>query len=482
MLMTFESQKSQSKDASSEIRSPITLGGVLILAHSWPPDANVGAVRPVYLARQLARLGWQPIIITVREHYYELQNPAGVAGTDSALVIRTRCLPNPRKGYLWIKDQLAKIRRLANNLPATLTDEKVPPNGGYGLTPPGSSPLKRTLLSLLYTPDEFLGWFPFAIYASLRAIARYQPKCMVTTGPPFTSHLVGLTLKGICGTKWIADFRDPWSWREGLSADIVSTTSERINLALERKVLRSADRVVCVTSTTTDRYRELYPDVSDNKWVTITNGYDLDEFATLGSVEKPDRFTVSYVGSFDFSRTPLLLLRAIGELVLEGKLDRHNITVRFVGPCYHAGGRSVADLIAENGLNGIAEIVGFVPRPEALRETLRANVLVLLGGTQRLSIAAKVYEYIAAGKPILAITEEGATAEIIRRVGQGQVVAPDNVEGAKEAIAFWYGQFLQEQEAAIQKPPSHSSARDEYSWDRLGVRYASLLVDCCKDR
>ncbi len=480
--MTFK-LPSQARHISSQIRDSITLRSVLILAHSWPPDANVGAVRPVYLARQLARLGWQPIIVTVREHYYELQNPAGVAGTDSALVIRTRCLPNPRQGYLWVKNLLAKIRRLAINPPVAQAD-KIPSNERHDLARPVSGPLKRALLSLFYTPDEFLGWFPFALYASLRVVTRYRPECVISTGPPFTSHLVGLVLKKIRGTKWIVDFRDPWSWREGLPADIISTTSDRINLALEKRVMQSADRIVCVTPIITDRYRELYPDVGDDKWATITNGYDLDEFAALGSVEQPDVFTLSYVGCFDYSRTPLVLLRAVAELIAEGRIERQNIAVRFVGPSQHAGGRSVAELIAESGLNGVVEIVGFVPRPEALRETLRSSMLVLLGGagTDRHSIPAKVYEYIAAGKPILAIIEEGVTADLIRRVGLGRVVAPDDGDGAKDAITSWYREFLQKEEVSTRQLPNYPSARDEYSWDRLGARYSSLLDDCCKDR
>mgnify|MGYP001568347155 CR=1 FL=1 len=139
-------------------------------------------------------------------------------------------------------------------------------------------------------------------------------------------------------------------------------------------------------------------------------------------------------------------------------------------------------MIAENGLNGIAEIIGFVPRSEALKEILRADVLVLLGGTQRLSIAAKVYEYMAGRKPILAITEDGATAELIRRVGGGRVVAPNDLKGAKDAIASWYEGYLQEGQAWATQPLQDPGIADEYSWDRLGERYAAVLEECSADK
>ncbi len=343
-------------------------------------------------------------------------------------------------------------------------------------------PLTRIILSLLHTPDEFQGWFPFALVASLRAVARYRPQCVISTGPPFTSHLVASALKGLCGVHWVADFRDPWSWREGLPAEIASAVSDRINRFFEKIVMQRADRVVCVTPSMTARYRQLYPGLPAKKWLTITNGYDLAEFAELGPVEKPDCFTISYVGGFDFARTPLLLLRAVGELIAEGRLDRRRVTLRFVGPCQYAGDRSVAQMISEHGLNGIAELIGFVPRPEAMKEILRASVLVLLGGTQRLSIAAKVYEYLASGVPILAIVEEGDTAEIIRRVGAGRVVAPNDILGAKDMIASWYERYLQEGQVGTAHQPQDPRITEDYSWDTLGARYSAVLEECRENK
>jgi glycosyltransferase involved in cell wall biosynthesis len=459
------------------------LRSVLILAHSWPPDANVGAVRPVYLTRQLARLGWQPIVVTVQERYYEFQNTSGVAGTDSAIVIRTRCLPNPRQGYLWFKNLVTWRRRRQPDFASSsvrAVETSSPEIQGASVSVLGK--LKRTILSLLYTPDEFQGWFPFALITSLRAVARHRPECVISTGPPFTPHLVAMALKRICGTHWVADFRDPWSWREGYPAEMRSAVSDRINSRLEQMVMRRADRIVCVSPAMTDRYRELYPNLPINKWLTITNGYDLDEFARLGPLDKPERFTISYVGSFDFSRTPLIVLRAVGELIAEGKLDTHRVMIRFVGPCQYAGDKSVAKMIADNGLDGIAEIIGFVPRPEALKEIIRANVVVLLGGTQRRLVAAKVFEYMASRNPILAITEEGATAEIVRRVGAGRVVSPNDLEGAKEAIASWYERYLQDGQLGHSCWPQNPGIANEYSWEKLGARYAALLEECCEDK
>ena len=413
---------------------------VLILAHSWPPDANVGAVRPVYLARQLAQHGWTPLVITVKEHHYDLLNTAGISGADSAVVIRTRSIPNPRHFYIWLKKKLGRRFLTSANNPELNT------SGGKGNAPiehpKGRNTLKRILVSLLYTPDEFLGWYPFALFASFRAIRRHRPICIISTAPPFTSHLVAKTISTIFRIPWIADYRDPWSWREGLSPDMSSPVADTINRWLEKSVLQKADRIVCVTPTTSDKYKSLNPNICSNKWVTITNGYDLDEFKKLEPVITDNIFTISYVGTFDFSRSPHLFLKAIGELISEGKVDRNIIRIRFVGPCHMAGDVSVDQMISENHLEGLVRVVGFVPRTDALREIIRADMLLLLGGTQRLSIAAKVYEYIASQNPILAITEDGDTAKIIRNLPMSFVINPTNLDGAKQAIVSCYEGFL----------------------------------------
>ena len=451
---------------------------ILLLAYSWPPDVSVGAVRPVYLTRQFVRLGWHTIVVTVRERYYERLNTSGVMGADSAFVIRTHCLPHPRYAYLWAKNFLTLLFRRVPPPAADVKTDKISTLDGQKVSKPALGWLKRTILSLLYTPDEFQGWFPFALVASLFAVARHRPQCVISTAPPYTPHLVALALKKLCGINWIAEFRDPWSCNESSTAEITNGFSDWINRRLEKMVISCADRIVCVTPAMTERYRKLYPNLPDNKWVTITNGYDLDEFANLGSVEKEECFTISYVGNFFYNRSPHLLLKAVGELIAEGKLDRQKICIRFVGSSQHAGVKPIAEMISENKLEGVVQIVGMVPRYDALKEILRASVLLLVG-TQRLTVAAKTYEYMAAGKPILAIVEEGAEADLIRYSGGGRVVAPNDLAGAKDAIAFWYDEYIQKRQNTEGYQSGSMASSDEFSWARLGPKYVSVLEECC---
>jgi glycosyltransferase involved in cell wall biosynthesis len=450
---------------------------VLILAYGWPPDPWIGAVRAVYLSNQLARRGLRPIVVTVQEKYHELQNTEGIKGDDSALVVRTRYLRNPRHLYVKLKKTLQDRIRWRH------LDSKKHVAEFYDLRPDGPAPsaptLKDHLVSLLYLPDEFLGWFPFALEASLRVIEQHRPVCVITTGPPHTSHLVALVLKRLHRIAWIVDLRDPWAWNDG-AEDVSQRWSDRINSWLELRAIRRADRVVCVAAGVTRAYAERYPKERKDKWATISNGFDIEEFRNLGPIERSDRFTITYIGALSFQRSPELLLQAVAALISEGVVRRDDIEIRFVGLCQYVGTRPMTSIIAEYGLGSIATVVPQIPRPQALRESLRSHVLLLLAGNQKHSISAKLYEYLAADRPILAISGESAAASIIQKLQAGRVIAPDDLQGAKDAVRYWYDQY--KKNAEMRMPGVLRNAVLEYSWEHLGSRYAALIRDCVESK
>src|SRR5439155_26146190 len=110
------------------------------------------------------------------------------------------------------------------------------------------------------------------------------------------------------------------------------------------------------------------------KLVTITNGFDAEEFRQLGDVPRDPKFTISYVGFFEYARTPDSLLRAVGDLIREGVIDGNLLAIRFIGKCSYAAGHSVEEMAAQQGLNGLVELIDFLPRPEALKVMMRSHV------------------------------------------------------------------------------------------------------------
>jgi hypothetical protein len=185
---------------------------VLLLSYHWPPNNYVGTVRPSKLAKFLPRYGWLPVVLTVEQKYYDSTSPQMPADVSSVPTIRTGCLPNPRAAYVWVKGRVARMTgREALYDQTRLFDSDM--NWRHE-SPPAESALrriKRSIVSLLHTPDDHQGWLPFAVVQSLRVLRQRGITCVITTGPPFTTHLVGLAIKKLSRVSWIADFRDPWS-------------------------------------------------------------------------------------------------------------------------------------------------------------------------------------------------------------------------------------------------------------------------------
>lgn len=443
---------------------------VLIIAYHWPPDASVGAVRSVKLAQQFIGEGWQPVVLTVKERYYEHLDTRVRNEAQQALTLRTQCLPSLRAIYLAIKASISWIlRRESPHDSVTLTGT----TGTEAAAESVMATAKRIVLSLLHTPDDRLGWLPFAVVRGFVAIKAYDIKCVMSIGPPFTTHLIGLMLRKICRVPWIADFRDPWSWNEQKPWHVNSALSQRIDNWLEKKVIDNADKVVCVTSAMTERYRKMYLTNPEDKWITITNGFDTDEFEKLEKVEQFQVFTITYVGGFEYGRSPRTLLCAIGELLRERIFERQKLAVRLIGRCRYAEGCSVQHMISDQGLDSIVELIDFMPRTDALKEMLRSHVLVLLASNQPFQVPGKAYEYIAAQRPILALCEEGATADLINQTRSGVVVSPTDVAGIKEPLADWYKKYTAQAKLSWDRCPEGSTS--DYSWTVLGDKYVSVL-------
>jgi glycosyltransferase involved in cell wall biosynthesis len=455
---------------------------VFLVTYSWPPDACVGGVRAVNIVRAIKPLGWQATILTVQPRYYRYRQQMN--GDDPALadIVRTRCLPHPLEWYRIIKNAFLKGSHSPNQESAgSLEQETASVREEHSSCPDTSwvHRVRRFVLSLLHTPDEQLGWLPFAAWAGIRQVRKHHIPCIISTAPPFTGHLIGLFIKRFTSARWIAEFRDPWVGNLQKKPSTQSRVANRIDRWLEALIVRRADHVLCVTEAMSRMYRQRYPDVAPQKWLTVSNGYDQREFASLGSVPPVKCFTITYVGGFNYSRSPRTLLLALQRLVSEQAIDAAALRVRFIGLCRFALGRPVQEMISEAGLSDVVEIVDLLSRRDALQAMLEAHVLLLLANDQPFQIPGKAYEYLAAGRSILAETEEkSATADLIRETHCGDVVQPGDVAHmarclAKAFDAYRTGRYVDDRERPARK--------QAYAWETLGNQYAAILDRLCQE-
>ena len=307
--------------------------------------------------------------------------------------------------------------------------------GSRGKNPSGFL-LKRYYNSLLvYLPDNKVGWLPPAVWKGvalhLNPDTRFD--AIYTTGPPQSTHLIGLLLKMLLGTPWISDFRDPW---DPTMKPIRSRTriSEILEGRMERAVIRKSDWVISVTPEMTDRLCQLYTREKE-KCVTVYNGFDEPALRKYRGQEPEEPLTMTYVGSLYFGRNPTNLLRAVRELVDEGVIDPGSFRIRFIGDCRSSDGISVEDLVSDMVLSDIVSFTDRVSQAEALQAIAKSHVALLMAPDQPLQIPGKVYEYLGMKKTVLAICGEGATRNLLNQYPWAFVASPDSLPEIKDCIS-----------------------------------------------
>jgi glycosyltransferase involved in cell wall biosynthesis len=277
----------------------------------------------------------------------------------------------------------------------------------------------------LLVPDENVSWNLTAIPAAVRIAKREGIDVVITTSPPSSVHLVGAAVKRAAGIPWVADLRDSVVAHPHRRAESrLVRAKESGEHAIARLVCRSADAIVCVSDAIADEMRERSP---AGPVFAIANGSDFDDFGGLEH-HPSTRFRITHAGSFFGKRDPRPFLTALQRSGLD-------VVVRFLGD-FRSADREWAEGL---GLGDRLELIPYAPRRRSLELQRDSEALLLLipeaGGRGRGVLSGKVFEYLAAERPILALVPpDGAAAALIRDADAGIVVPPDDVEGIEAAL------------------------------------------------
>jgi glycosyltransferase involved in cell wall biosynthesis len=241
---------------------------------------------------------------------------------------------------------------------------------------------------------------------------------------------------------------------------------------MERKVVENADTIVLTTDRMADKFQQTYSAFDVAKFVTICNGYDAEDFSSILPAGKSKKFTLTYIGSFYDERTPEPLLKAVSELVAEGKIPADALEIQLIGNCRYAKGQSTEDIAASLSLSSVVRVIDPVPYKRALEYAVNSNFLVLLAPDQPYQIPGKAYEYLATGVDVLALTQEGATADLILKTGSGAVVRPEDIDGIKSAVLAYYAKWTANRSCNRSQPRTDARM---YERRELTRKLASIL-------
>ncbi len=300
--------------------------------------------------------------------------------------------------------------------------------------------LRKAAARWVLAVDEQLPWVPFAVRLALR-LHRQQPfDAVFSTSAPFSSHIAGLWCARLLGLPFAADFHDPWA--AYLEGTWPTPLHARICRGLETAVVREARLVVTVTEAMRDGFLRRYPDLPPERFHVIENGFDPEIFDSVSPAPRDRRLTLVHAGSFLAARSPRSFFEALRTVLDEGLVPREEIRVLLVG----SAGKEAARLREEMGLADVVAMTGFVPHTECLARQRSADALLLVlpeGESRSDAHTSKLLEYLAAGKPVLALAPEGAAAELLAEAGMRRVVRPEDSRGIVRELRRLYQDWRQ---------------------------------------
>ncbi|MCI0557586.1 MAG: glycosyltransferase, partial [Nitrososphaera sp.] len=417
---------------------------VLFIAYHFPPDAAVGAIRTAKFVKYLSQLGWEPVVLTIRQEHILLSDFERIKDVEHVPTVRTRVWPTMTRLALSLRDTCKKIGHTGGR--------RSPPSSAVSLKNGegrNSSALKKPssytkyLASLFEIPDKHIGWLIPAVWKAYWLVKRHDIRLVVTSSPPRTTALVGLALSYLAEFSLFTDLRDPWFRPANKFVGPQTWVSNRILGWLEKKIIERSRRVITTTENYHSYLRSFYLDLPEGKVVTICNGYDEEDFREPEPIQPGPNFTLSYLGTFYLGRSPKFLLQAVGALVKTRVLDKSRLEIRFIGDVRYADGESVEELVRFHDLSGCVKIMAAIPYKDALMAMIQSNVLLLFAPDQFYCIPTKAFEYLASRRDILCFSKDGATADLIKKTGSGTVVKPDDIEEIKAAIVRFHTKYRQ---------------------------------------
>jgi glycosyltransferase involved in cell wall biosynthesis len=410
---------------------------LLLVTLYFPPAGGGGVQRPLKFASHLPALGIETHVL---------------APDDPKWVHEDADLPLPTQAWVHRARYVGpRGRRIADEQHGRT---------GMELALLRASAIGRRLL----VPDENVTWNATAIPKAISIARQEGIDVVLTTSPPGSVHLIGAAVKRATGAKWVADLRDSLALHAHRSSDGVGARAkQKARAGIAHLVARQADAIVTAAEAITEETRGLSP---RGRVVTIPNGCDFDDFAGL-TYTRGDRFRLTHAGSFFGKRDPKPFLQALAASGLD------DVTVRFLGD-FRPGDREFMEGL---GLADRVELIEHVPRRESLRLQRDSDALLLLipeaGGRGRGILSGKVFEYLAAERPVLAVVPpDGAAAQLVRDTGAGIVAAPEDVDAIRAALVELHAQW---RAGRLEGTPLSQEWRDKLSRATRVEELAELL-------
>lgn len=392
---------------------------VLIIAYYWPPAGGPGVQRWLKFVTYLRGFNIEPVVYVPENPSYPIVDDSFVNEIPDGIKIYKQKINEP---YGWANFlSKNKTKKISSGL----------------IQSKNQSAIEKFLLWVrgnFFIPDARKNWVKPSVTYLTSVLKEEQINTVITTGPPHSVHLIGLKLKEKLGINWVADFRDPWTSIGYHKKLRLSKASAKKHKYLEHLVLNSADSIVVTSETTKKEFIE----ITDKLIEVITNGFD---GAIANEVTLDKKFTISHIGSLLTGRNPENLWQTLSELCDENEDFKNSLSLQFIGVV----SEDVLETIYKYNLKSYVNLIGYVSHTEALTYQEKSQVLLLseIDSADTIGIiAGKLFEYMRAKRPILAIGPKGwEVSTIIKETNTGVAFNYDNTSNLKSLILDWFGNY-----------------------------------------
>lgn len=459
---------------------------VLIIAGEYPPLKTIGRIRTAKFVEHLRNLGWRPIVLTVEirdnasnyDQALEAEIPEDVEVHRASWPDWETSVINKIKQLLGrnTNETSPPPQKMESEHNSTTTKQTIKKSIKSSLIDAPILALKWLFRNWIYLPDDYLPWSKSAYKLANEICDKNKIDIVFTSLPPFSAAFIGYKLKKERNIPWAMDYRDLW---EGdVLREWINPLRARIELSMERKLVKAADVVISVSEQKTEYLKKLHPKASP-LWETLTNGYDPEVFAPFLTEPREQSETIDFVytGRLFKNRRGYAFAEALGQLTQTNSELTKNVRVHMLGGISPEIQIKYNEILEQYDIKHLYKFYGDVSYHEAMRAQVQCDYLLLIvdtGATSNGVIPGKLFEYTASKRPIFALCNPGATQEIIEKANAGVVLPAESIEHIKPELEKWLKQSI----------PKKANFNDEYlsQFDRkiISGKLADILSQAAR--
>ncbi|MEZ4600289.1 MAG: glycosyltransferase family 4 protein [Syntrophotaleaceae bacterium] len=424
---------------------------ILFISYPYKPNSSAGAVRSERLATHLASEGWEVDVVTIRPLGEPISECEKKEKLSSLRITRTKTI-DP-----WLRLQQWKPKNWMLKV------------------------LRSLGLRVFSFPDHMVFWIPFVVLEGLKIQKKRGFNAIYTTSPPHSTHLAGVILSKFSGKPLVADFRDPWTLNVYCKDDLNRRFLFFLERAFEKLIIKNASVLFANTRANQNQLCSAFPSITDNKVYYLPNGMQKFELPN-NTVISNDYFTIVHTGTFYPNFKPYGLLEALARWKQgcqpPGIPEFHGIKLKLIGCSDMVTKKIVSDL-------DLVDDVSFepwVPLEEARRIMCCADALWVTLGTGKEAasyVPSKLFEYIAAQRPIYGFFPPGEASSILKNTGTGFVFEKDDCE-LVISVLFEAIQSKKEGKAFPEFYRRNEEAVGELDVEKVLERFQNILSNIIK--